>query len=243
VDGIFHIRQASSLRITTRKPLKLKEIEMLYDKRWEKPEVKADPFSLESLIAWLEKQPAQASYDSSCIHHCMLAQWIEAMGVTSLYEIAMRSFELGEKDGPFKSISGIGENRRVLRTFGAALERARKAQCTTGDGIMMFHVGQKVVLIGWREAAVNQWKAAYQSVNYPNVGDVYTVRAVKPYKDSAVLLLKELDNSHIDDWGLEPGFRQDFFRPAVEPKADISIFTAMLKKDRQPVLVGSHGHE
>ena len=35
---------------------------MLYDPKWEKPEVKADPFSLDALIAWLEKQPANGTY-------------------------------------------------------------------------------------------------------------------------------------------------------------------------------------
>jgi hypothetical protein len=57
---------------------------MLYDKRWEKPEVKADPLTLESLIAWLEKQPSHKKYDfhnceGKCLYgiprHCVERVW------------------------------------------------------------------------------------------------------------------------------------------------------------------------
>lgn len=93
----------------------------------------------------------------------------------------------------------------------------------------MFRVGQKVVLVGWEAGPVSAWQS--MGAHYPNVGDVYTVRAIKPWKDSAVLLLTEVDNSHLG-YELEPGFRQEFFRPAVEPKADISIFTEMLTTEK-----------
>jgi len=83
-----------------------------------------------------------------------------------------------------------------------------------------FYVGQRVVLVGWAAGAVAKWQAT--GAKYPNVGDVYTVRAIKPWKDCAVLLLAEIDNSHLGH-RLEPGFRQTFFRPVVEPKSDVSI--------------------
>jgi hypothetical protein len=93
--------------------------------------------------------------------------------------------------------------------------------------MMAFRVGQKVVLVGWVQAGFDSWRAAYPDARYPNVGDVYTVREIAPWKDSAILLLQEIDNRHL---GLdqEPGIRQEFYRPAVEPKADISVFTVML---------------
>jgi hypothetical protein len=97
---------------------------------------------------------------------------------------------------------------------------------------MTFHVGQKVVLVGWVETPVSEWKAI--GAFYPNVGDVYTVRAINPWKECAVLLLNEIDNSHLG-YKLEPGFRQEFFRPIVERKTSIEIFTSMLNPSKQGV--------
>lgn len=62
---------------------------------------------------------------------------------------------------------------------------------------------------------------------YPNVGEVYTVRAIMPLDGGLVLYLVEIDNSHVA-LDCEPGFESEFFRPAVERKTDISIFQAML---------------
>lgn len=90
---------------------------------------------------------------------------------------------------------------------------------------MTFSVGQKVVLVGWVEKYVPAWKAL--GAVYPNVGDVYTIRAIRSWRDSAVLLLTEIDNSHLPYYP-EPGFSQSFFRPIVERKTDISVFTEML---------------
>jgi hypothetical protein len=98
---------------------------MLYDPKWE-VEVRAEPFSLESLIAWLEKQPANQSYAWHCQGQCMLGQWLrsidpqfgEAAGNSFQYFVngAVRDFD------HFSDIAVFGET-----TFGAALERAREA--------------------------------------------------------------------------------------------------------------------
>lgn len=40
----------------------------------------ADPFSLGSLIAWLEKRPAEDGYVYLCGGHCLLAQYFAAIG-------------------------------------------------------------------------------------------------------------------------------------------------------------------
>ncbi len=53
---------------------------MLYDPKWEAP-VKADPFSLASLIAWLEMQPVDGQYDYILSHDCVIAQWLRGAGV------------------------------------------------------------------------------------------------------------------------------------------------------------------
>lgn len=93
---------------------------MLYDPKWE-VEVKADPFSLPSLIAWLETMPADKDYCPGMLNHCLLAQWAQAMGEE---DISQRSWDLGNLR-PFSVIAAIDGPAHHLRTFGAALERAR----------------------------------------------------------------------------------------------------------------------
>jgi hypothetical protein len=95
---------------------------MLYDKRWEKPEVKADPFSLESLIAWLERQPADGRYDwANCNGRCLVGLYVAAHGIPwkTLFDVKEDGYDI--LVGPDRNIA-IDEPW----TFGAALERARK---------------------------------------------------------------------------------------------------------------------
>jgi hypothetical protein len=95
---------------------------MLYNKDWEKTHIKADPFSLESLIAWLEKQPASTEYDWDDCAVCLVGKYITAItgdenpsGVT-IYAKMFSSLE---------EYSDVASVRPW--TFGAALGRARKA--------------------------------------------------------------------------------------------------------------------
>lgn len=94
---------------------------MLYDKRWD-AKVKADPHTLESLIAWLEKQPAAKRYQfMNCSGRCLYGQYLEAMGHSYEAETKLwsgrrylfRSFV-------YEEIAGL-----YPCTFGAALARAR----------------------------------------------------------------------------------------------------------------------
>ena len=86
---------------------------MLYDPKWNQ-EAKAEPLSLESLIAWLEKQSADTEYDSGNPHKCLFAQYL---GRTAP---ALLSVEYGRDATDI----AYGEPN----TFGAALERARDLQ-------------------------------------------------------------------------------------------------------------------
>lgn len=97
---------------------------MLYDPKWE---VKADPLSLESLIAWLEKQPANGVYDAVSADKCLLAQWLKSQdraarlvggGNSFRYSFNGSTVELNRFD---PVVFGMGEY-----TFGAALHRARR---------------------------------------------------------------------------------------------------------------------
>lgn len=105
---------------------------MLYNKEWEGSK---DPLSLDSLIGWLEKQPAAADYEYESTHHCLLSQYFTAMGYENV-RVMPTGFAHGSSKRP------IGEDWRALPagfsyialgycinsnnwTFGAALDRAR----------------------------------------------------------------------------------------------------------------------
>ena len=99
---------------------------MLYDPKWE-TEVKADPFSLESLIAWLEKQPVDKVYDfNDCGGGCLLEQYAAAMGIPD------ECGRYGKLDDLFDR--GVSPRHRPAIavqkpwTFGAALARAKAVQ-------------------------------------------------------------------------------------------------------------------
>lgn len=113
---------------------------MLYDPKWE-VQTKPDVFSLESLIAWLEKQPAKVSYKYNCNGHCMLAQYFACAGFKNVH-----MWTHGFWHGDFKCPGNLGQEEaiasgRITRfpeafnevavcdppTFGAALTRARAA--------------------------------------------------------------------------------------------------------------------
>jgi len=99
---------------------------MLYDKRWDK-DVKADPFSLESLIAWLEKQPADKTYCYMDNGYCLLSQYFTYSGFQNV-DVGGWDFTHGPKQERV-SFSNAFENVAVEQpwTFGAALDRAREA--------------------------------------------------------------------------------------------------------------------
>ena len=91
---------------------------MLYNKNWEKTHIKADPFSLENLIAWLEKQPAQKEYDYlNCEGYCLIGQYLTAHG-----KHWSRDYDLLGDSCLRVDVAGTAPY-----TFGAALNRAREA--------------------------------------------------------------------------------------------------------------------
>jgi hypothetical protein len=118
---------------------------MLYDPKWE---VKTDPFTLDSLIAWLEKQPADGTYCYDSNGCCILAQYFTAMGFKNVAIGSVKFYhgllpraplpraneefpvefndiaQSATRTFPFKK---WGMNRH---TFGAALARARHLAAT-----------------------------------------------------------------------------------------------------------------
>lgn len=94
---------------------------MLYDpKKWKTP---ADPFSLDSLTAWLEKKPRHAWYVKFPITACGITQYLRDCGFADAYRRSGRMSIFGT----FGTVFGLG-NRWPFETYGAALDRARKLQ-------------------------------------------------------------------------------------------------------------------
>ncbi len=83
---------------------------------------------------------------------------------------------------------------------------------------MMFHVGQKVVCIDdtRREFGLREWD------NRLRRGIIYTIRWVGKYGVKLVEINRR--TRHVSD----TYYFADRFRPVIERKTDISIFTAML---------------
>lgn len=88
---------------------------MLYDPKWEQ-QTKADPWSLNGLIAWLETMPPKTRYYFSDARTCLIAQYMRSQGQK---KIAFYCHEIPE---PFGEIANPVDGNE---TFGAALERAR----------------------------------------------------------------------------------------------------------------------
>lgn len=98
---------------------------MLYDPKWE---VKANPLSVAAFVEWLDKKPAQETYDYYKFESCALGQWVKSLdpgaidrdleGDSYTYRVNGKIVNLRD---PFRDIVAYHP-----WTFGAALERARK---------------------------------------------------------------------------------------------------------------------
>ena len=92
---------------------------MLYDPKWEQ-QTRADPFSLESLITWLERQGPRQTYRFDQPAVCLVGQWIRAMGLVAEKDVGRISANLVTARSVFAPIVF-----RRPQTFAAALRRAR----------------------------------------------------------------------------------------------------------------------
>jgi len=101
---------------------------MLYNKDWDKTHIKPDVFSLESLIAWLEKQPARKSYDFFCPGECLLGQWTRSIDPAATAADVDNNAYYYKVNG---TVVDLRQHQDIAMTgnwsFGAALDRARKA--------------------------------------------------------------------------------------------------------------------
>ncbi len=103
---------------------------------------------------------------------------------------------------------------------------------------MAFHVGQKVVCVNACPHYVIQ-RGKNSNMDGLTEGAVYTVRAVGECNlwDIPVIWLVEIAREVQPRYAKfgEIGFSVRRFRPVVEPKTDISIFTAMLTPKKATV--------
>lgn len=106
---------------------------MLYDPKWDQ-QTKADPFTLISLIAWLEKQPSDETYCYTSIGHCLIAQYLNAHGIRT--DNVNPSYYFDERNGSHPLPAAFNEIANGCSTggdtFGAALTRARSMPSPQG---------------------------------------------------------------------------------------------------------------
>jgi hypothetical protein len=91
-----------------------------------------DPFSLTSLVSWLELQPPAQTYCYTDIGHCLLSQYMLGMGFKGVNCGAFANVRWEEPDGKIV-FKDLGEQFWQVavnhpRDFGSALIRARSYQ-------------------------------------------------------------------------------------------------------------------
>ena len=94
---------------------------------------------------------------------------------------------------------------------------------------MTFYVGQKVVCVDDRpNAECLPWQRG-EKIQH---GHVYTILRLHSHCGDFVCWLEEVRRSDtaIREWGPDVGYRIERFRPLIERKTDISIFTEILDK-------------
>lgn len=104
---------------------------MLNNPNWNNP---VDAMSMDSLISWLEKKPADGTYFYGSSQECLLAQYFRDQGVQVTALGNTRLLIEGEKHCTeipvgFQRTAGYPFGTRTSdggQTFGAALERARQ---------------------------------------------------------------------------------------------------------------------
>ena len=102
---------------------------MLYDPHWGQ---RNDPFALPGLIAWLERQDPLEDYCYSSTGECLLARYFSERGFNRVIMAANYFYHFPRADGLYDTaplpphFNDIAKGK--VRTFGAALARAREVQ-------------------------------------------------------------------------------------------------------------------
>lgn len=91
---------------------------------------------------------------------------------------------------------------------------------------MTFRVGMKVICV-WHVPTIHRRSHCF----YPEKHGIYTIRDIYVQNGRDLLLLQEVHNP-MWEGGEEYGFNSRGFRPIVERKTEISIFTQMLNHSK-----------
>ncbi len=92
---------------------------MLYDPKWE-TKTKPDIYAIETMIAWLEKHPAEKTYKFiDCQGGCLIDQYLKAHNPEWTNDLYVPFVHKTKWDFDVAYYAG-------QHTFGAALKRARK---------------------------------------------------------------------------------------------------------------------
>jgi hypothetical protein len=96
---------------------------MLYDKRWD-AKTKADPLTLDALIAWLEPMSRRGTYDfTDHCGECLIGQYMAHLGIPwSMGEYRNVVISIFGNEGHVEAYGVLVEGPW---TFGDALKRAR----------------------------------------------------------------------------------------------------------------------
>ncbi len=100
---------------------------------------------------------------------------------------------------------------------------------------MTFYVGQKVVCVDAHSVKPGDEGRRWIPGEEPIEGAIYTIRRIwKSSTGSLVFDFFELSRDARSSiaWGYEVGYGSFRFRPVIERKTDISIFTAMLAPNK-----------
>ena len=97
---------------------------MLFDPKWEQ----RNAFSLDSLIGWLQRKPADEIYDYSSCGDCLLARYFADKGFNNKIYVNTVAFHVEDNGGKIHTLpQNFDEIARARPyTYGAALERARE---------------------------------------------------------------------------------------------------------------------
>ena len=102
---------------------------MLYDPKWAHLN---DPFSLTSLVAWLERQDPAEAYCYSSTGECLLARYFRERGFHRVIMAADFFYHWPREDALYEvtalppRFNDVAKGK--VRTFGAALSRARELE-------------------------------------------------------------------------------------------------------------------
>lgn len=103
----------------------------------------------------------------------------------------------------------------------------------------MWYVGQKVVRVPVDDSLRRGHSLLRDKATkgVPQIDEIYTIRAINVWPTNTILRFYEFDYSHLIGVGgstIEPGWDSRGFRPVIERKTDISIFTRMLDGTKLP---------